>query len=341
MSFFDTKAQRAAWVVAILGVGIFLALIPYASGLLGAPVLFVVFGGLHTRLVRLIRSRSTAAGLVIVIALVVIVIPLVWTLSLLVGQAQGAVQQILSSQLINNLDTFRIGTFVIGPHLKQIGTEALSFVGGNAITVLGTATRVSLNLLFAFFGLYYLLLDSDGAWRNVRPYIPFSDENVTVLQERFVAVTKSTIVGTGFAALCQGTLVALGFWATGLGNAMFWGVVTAVVSILPVVGSGMVWVPGVIVLISRDEVGWAIGLALWGLVLVGNVDNMIRPWVSAHYAQIHPLITLIGAVAGVSYMGIIGLLVGPLALSYFFELLKMYRKEYLRGDGSVRGTSAA
>ncbi len=332
MPFFDTKAQRAAWVVAILGVGIFLALIPYASGLLGAPVLFVVFGGLHIRLTRLLRSRSVAAGLVIVL-------PLVWTVSLLVGQAQGAVQQILSSQLVNDLDNFRIGTFVVGPQLKQIGTEALSFVGGNAITLLGTATRVTLNLLFTFFGLYYLLIDSDGAWRNVRPYIPFSDENVTVLQERFIAVTKSTIVGTGFAALCQGTLVALGFWATGLGNVMFWGVVTAIVSILPVVGSGMVWGPGVIVLLSRDEIGWAVGLAIWGLVVIGNVDNAIRPWVSARYAQIHPLITLIGAVAGVSYMGIIGLLVGPLALSYFFELLKMYRKEYLRGDGTTRSTS--
>ena len=70
-------------------------------------------------------------------------------------------------------------------------------------------------------------------------------------------------------------------------------------------------------------------MIVWGLIVVGNVDNFIRPYVANKYAQTHPLITLVGAVAGVSYMGIIGLLIGPLALSYFFELLSMYQREYL------------
>ncbi|MBP6571380.1 MAG: AI-2E family transporter, partial [Gemmatimonadales bacterium] len=74
----------------------------------------------------------------------------------------------------------------------------------------------------------------------------------------------------------------------------------------------------------------AIGLVLFGGIVVGNIDNLIRPMISNRYAQIHPLITLVGAIAGVSYIGLLGLLVGPLALSYFFELLTMYRREYLR-----------
>jgi predicted PurR-regulated permease PerM len=336
MSFFDTNHQRAAWLVAILGIGIFLALVPYASGLLGAPILYVVFGGLHQWLVPRVRSRALASSIVIVVAVVMIVIPLIWMVSLLVGQAQGAVEGVINSPLLDRVSTLTVAGYPIGPELKAAGAKAVSFLGGGAISFLGTATRLTLNLLFTFFGLYYLLMDPKGAWRGLRPYIPFSDENVAILQERFVAVTKSTIIGTGFSSLTQGILIAIAFQVTGLGNSVFWGVVTVVFSILPVVGGGLVWGPGAIVLYMGGQPAMAIGLAIFGAVIVGNVDNLIRPFISSRYAQIHPLITLVGAIAGVSYIGLLGLLVGPLALSYFFELLTMYRREYLR-PGVVEG----
>jgi predicted PurR-regulated permease PerM len=91
----------------------------------------------------------------------------------------------------------------------------------------------------------------------------------------------------------------------------------------------LIWLPGAIVLFTDDRVGPAIGLLVFGFVVISNVDNVIRPWVSNRYAQIHPMITLVGAIAGVSHLGILGLLIGPLALSYFFELVRMYRREYL------------
>ncbi len=100
-------------------------------------------------------------------------------------------------------------------------------------------------------------------------------------------------------------------------------------SMLPVVGSGMVWAPAALVLVTRGHTGAGIGMLVWGLGVATLVDYLIRPYVSNRYAQIHPLITLAGAIAGVSYLGIVGLLIGPLALSYFFELLTMYQKEYL------------
>ncbi len=330
MSFFDTNHQRAAWLVAILGIGIFIALVPYASGLLGAPILFVVFAGLHQWLVPRVRSRAVASVLVIIIAIILIVVPLVWMVSLLVGQAQSAVQGVIDSPVLDRISTFTIAGYPVGPDLKAAGAKAATFVGGGAISFLGTATRLTLNLLFTFFGLYYLLMDPKGAWRGLRPYIPFSDENVAILQDRFVAVTKSTIIGTGFSSVAQGILIAIAFTVTGLGNGVFWGVVTVVFSILPVVGGGMIWGPGAIYLYTTGHPGAAVGLVLFGAVIVGNVDNLIRPMISNRYAQIHPLITLVGAIAGVSYIGLLGLLVGPLALSYFFELLTMYRREYLK-----------
>jgi len=102
-----------------------------------------------------------------------------------------------------------------------------------------------------------------------------------------------------------------------------------VFAILPVVGSGLVWGPGAIALAIGGHWGLGVGLAVWGLAVVGNVDYIVRPIIFRRWANIHPLVTLVGALAGVPYFGLLGLLIGPLALSYFFELIRMYREEYL------------
>lgn len=329
MSFFDTKHQRAAWMVALLGLLIVIALAPYASGLLGAPVLYIILAPLHAWTVPKVRSRTLASSLMIVVGLVGIVLPFSWMVSLLVGQAQDAATTVVNSPILDRLDTLMIGPYAIGQEIKELGSRLVGMLGGGAISLLGRVTRIVLNLVFAFTGLFFILQSPDGAWRAVRPYIPFSEENVTVLRERFAAVTKSTVLGTGLSAVAQGVLMALAFTVLGLGNAVFWGAVTVVFSILPVLGSGLIWAPGAIVLFTSDRIAAAVGLLLFGVLIIANVDNVIRPWVSNRYAQIHPMITLVGAIAGVSYLGILGLLIGPLALSYFFELLRMYRREYL------------
>ena len=110
--------------------------------------------------------------------------------------------------------------------------------------------------------------------------------------------------------------------------------VTLVFAILPVVGSGMVWIPAALVLLLDDRPGAAIFLTLWNLGATTLIDYGIRPFVFNRFAQIHPLVTLVGAVAGVSYFGLLGLLIGPLALSYFFEILRMYREEHLPAGSS-------
>jgi len=205
----------------------------------------------------------------------------------------------------------------------------VAWIGSSAFGLVGTATRLALNLTISLFGLFYLLLRPGETWEAVRPYIPFSAKNTEKLRQRFRDVTTSTIIGTGATAAIQGTLVGLGFWLTGLPNAVFWGVVTMVFAILPVVGSALVWGPGALALILGHHALSGVLLALGGAVIVGNLDYVIRPMVFRRWANIHPLVTLVGALAGVPYFGILGLLIGPLALSYFFELVKMYREEYL------------
>lgn len=331
MVFFDTKKERAALIVLLLAVGLAIALGPYVSGLLGAPVLYVLFHPMHRWLARKIPPR-VAAVVVILIAFLLIVLPGIWLIGMLVGRAQGVAAGLVNSSLLARISTLRIGQFEVGPQLASIGKEVITWLGGSALGFIGTATRFTLNLLFTFFGLYYLLLNPDGVWRAVAPYIPFSQQNVQILRERFVSLTAATVVGTGLVAVIQGTLVGIGFLITGLNDPVFWSVVTMVFGILPVVGAGMVWVPATISLFLSGRPGAAIFLIILGVGVVANVENFVRPWVFAKYSQVHPMLTLVGAVLGVSYFGLIGLLIGPLALSYFFELIRMYREEYLQGS---------
>jgi predicted PurR-regulated permease PerM len=328
MALLDTNHQRAAFIIVLLGLALVVALTPFASGLLAIPVLYVVFDPLHRWLERHVKARA-AAALVVVTALFVIVVPGVSFATLIVTQAQDIASGVVQSPILARLQQLHIGNTDIGPQLAGLGSKLVSWLGSSAFGFIGTATRLVLNLVIALFGLYYLLLDAPATWTATLPYIPFSTHNAEQLSQRFRDVTTSTVIGTGLVAVMEGTLVALAFLATGISNPVFWGVVTVVFAVLPIVGSGLVWGPGVLVLVLDHRYPAAVLLALWGILVVGNIGYIIRPMVFRRWANIHPLVTLIGALAGVPYFGILGLLIGPLALSYFFELISMYREEYL------------
>lgn len=328
MAFLDTNHQRAALVVLLLGFALVWALAPYTTGLIGIPVLYVIFAPAHRWLSRRMKP-SVSAVLVVLLGVFFVVVPGVSFAGLVVSEAQQIATGVVKSPLLARVAALRIGGTDIGPELANLGRGIVGWLGTGAFNLVGTATRLALNLTIAFFGLYYLLLRPGDTWESVRPYIPFSALNADKLQQRFHDVTISTLIGTGLTAVVQGLLVAIGFAVTGLPNALFWGVFTVVVAILPVVGAGLVWGPGVLALVLDGRYGAAVALGIWGVLAVGGVDYIIRPTVFRRWAQIHPIVTLVGALAGVPYFGILGLLIGPLALSYFFELIRMYREEYL------------
>src|SRR5437867_9912385 len=328
MPLIDTNHQRAALLVLLLGLGLVIALTPYATGLIGIPVLYAVFAPVHAWLSLRARPKL-AASLVVVLALFLIVVPGVSFAGLIVNQAQQITGSVVRNPILGRIAQLELGGIDIGPRIAELGAKIVGWLGSSAFGLIGTATRLALNVTIALFGLFYLLLQPGQTWDAVRPYIPFSAKNTEQLRRRFRDVTTSTLIGTGLTAAIQGTLVGIGFGVAGISNAAFWGVVTTVFAILPVVGSGLVWGPGALALLLSHRPLAAALLALWGAVVVGNVDYVIRPMVFRRWANIHPLVTLLGALAGVPYFGILGLLLGPLGLSYFFELIKMYREEYL------------
>ena len=328
MPLFDTDRQRAALLVALLGIGLALALAPFATGLIGAVVLYVIFAPANA-LLRRHMGPGLAASLITALALVLILVPGFSFAGLVVSQAQQMASGVAQNPLLRRLGDLEIAGYAVGPRLASLGENLVSWIGSSALGLIGTATRLALNLTIAFFGLYFLLLRPQQTWEMVHPHIPFSHENTERLRQRFRDVTNSTLLGTLLIAIVQGVLVAAAFAVVGLSNAVFWGTVTAIFSILPLVGSGLVWAPGAISLALDGRYPAAVGLVIWGVVVVGMVDNVLRPTLYRRWAHIHPVVTLVGAIGGLKYFGVLGIFVGPLALSYFFELIRMYREEYL------------
>ncbi|HEU5303145.1 MAG TPA: AI-2E family transporter [Gemmatimonadales bacterium] len=328
----DTKRDRAAFLIFMLGLGLLYALWPFSTGLVGAPVLYIVFAPVYRWLLSFGMRPRLAAALMVLLGIILVLGPGVSFVGVVAGEAQDMATGVIRSPLLTKLRQLRIGSYDVGAQIEALGSSLVAWIGSSAVGLIGTATRLGIQLTITFFGLYYLLQSPDSAWRGVRPFIPFSARNAEILRHRFRDVTISTLIGTFLTASVQGLLVGVAFWVSAIPNALFWGVVTVVLAILPVVGSGLVWGPGVLHLALEGRYGMAIGLAIWGFVVVGNVDNVIRPIVFRRWAQIHPFITIIGAFAGIKYFGLLGLLIGPLAISYFFELIRMYREEFLEDE---------
>ena len=339
MTVLSTRQQRAGLLIFALGAGLVYALWPYFSGLLGAPILVVIFGGLHKRLSRSIGPAG-AAFVVIALSFFLILLPIVGAVTLLANEAGGWARALTDSDLLNRLRGLEFMGVQVGEEIKKFSSSLLSFVGGSALGIVGTGARLLIQFTITFFGLYYLLINPAGSRALLESFIPFSAENRTILLQRFQSVTVSMLVGTFAVAIGQGSIMGLAFWGVGLPSPAFWGVVTIILSILPLVGAGLVWLPGAIYLMTQGRPVAAVILALVGLLIVGNVDTVIRPFVFNRYAKLHPFITIIGAFAFVPKMGLLGLLVGPLAISYFFELVRMYREEYLAAEAASSTASA-
>ena len=332
MTFLQTPRDRAGLLILVLAVAVLMAVSPFLSGLLGAAVLYVIFVKPYERLQRMMKP-GFAAAITLTVALVIIALPLSWLIGAVIAQAPDALHTLQSSDAFARIAQLRIGDFQVGEELANASGAIASWISPRVFSVVGSATSAILNLVIAFFGLYYMLRSDGKTWSSIREYIPFSAHTADALRDRFFNVTEATLLGTVSIAVLQGSLVGTGFWIVGLPNPFFWGTVTAFASILPVLGTSLVWLPATLVLVVQNRYGAAITMLVIGAGIASNVDNLIRPLIYRRVSHIHPMITLVGAFAGVRYFGLLGVLLGPLGIAYLFELLKFYREEYGAANG--------
>jgi predicted PurR-regulated permease PerM len=321
------RALRARIVIGVLAAGVAWASLPFLAGLLGAVVLAVLVAPLHRRMAPRIGPRRAALLLAIASALL-LAAPLAFALAWLIGNAPRLLEQVVGSAAFARLPDLRIGPLDVGAQLAEAGRTVVAWGSRRLVGAAAGMTRTVLNLLLATVGLYYLLPDGPALWRRLRKLIPFSAEGSDHLAERFTSVTEAAILGIVVTAIAQALTIGLGVWIVGLPNPLLWATLTAVVSVLPILGSALVWIPGVVVLLLAERPGAALALGLIGLIVASNVDNVIRPVIYRRVSGLHPMAGLLGAFAGVELFGLLGLVLGPLAIAYCLELIHLYEMEY-------------
>jgi predicted PurR-regulated permease PerM len=296
---------------------------PYVTGLLGAAILYVVAQPLLSHFGKM-RTRRVAALATVISLFFVLVVPGVWLFAELVGQLPDAVQSFLQSPAVERILALRIGSLPVGPQLQRAATELLQWGSRQTLGVLNGLVAATINLVIALFGTYYLLMSGDRLWERAKAMLPFCPTTSELLRVRFHRVTEAMLLGVVFAALAQAALVGIALALLGFQHALLWSVVTAVASILPMFGSAIVWLPATLFLAMHDRFGAAIALAAFGILLVSTVDNALRLVVYKRVSQIHPMVTLVGALAGVRAFGLVGLLLGPLVILWTMELVTVH-----------------
>jgi predicted PurR-regulated permease PerM len=304
---------------------------PYFSALLGAFILFVIFLPLYRWLrFKLHFKRGLAAIAIIVISIIVILIPVSFLASMLIKEIPMVLEGIRGQtalwawlkQYLPQLDAT-----ALAEQISQAGSTAGRLIFGT-LAVIGNQL---ISYILMFFTLYFLLVtDEEKLSHAIFEWMPFSWDNTVRLQQEFKKVTRTTIITSGLIALLQGSLLALGFMFFGLGAPVLWGLVAVIASFVPMFGTSLVWLPAVLIVSIQGDWGAGIGLLAWGLV-ISSVDNLIRPYLQKKVGQIHPLVSILGVVIGLSIFGLVGLIIGPLLLSYFILMLKMFKEEYISG----------
>jgi predicted PurR-regulated permease PerM len=184
------------------------------------------------------------------------------------------------------------------------------------------ALGMMVNLLLTLFLLFFFLRDGPEMLRGFRTAIPMKEDKKAQLASQIGAVTHAVVLGTLVTSVVQGTMVGIGFAVVGFPSPVVFGVLAAILSLLPVGGTGLVWGPGAIVLAAQGRWGWAIGLAIYGIVVIGMADNFLKPMLISGKADISTLPVFFGVMGGLAAFGPIGMFLGPVLIAIGLALLR-------------------
>jgi predicted PurR-regulated permease PerM len=217
------------------------------------------------------------------------------------------------------------------PYRGQILNKTGELVGSTGkflFAALSATTRATAVFIFHFFVLlytmYFFLTGGPGLLRTVLAYLPLTEADKQRMLEKFVSVTRATLKGTILIGAAQGMLGGLAFWALGVDGAIFWGTVMTVLSIIPGVGGALIWVPTAIVLIVTGEVWRGIVLVLFCGLVVGSIDNLLRPRLVGQDTKMHELLIFFSTLGGLLLFGVMGFILGPLLAALFVTAWEMF-----------------
>jgi predicted PurR-regulated permease PerM len=278
----------------------------------------------------------------IIISICVVLIPLYFFLGIIIGEIQllllNQASIVTSIQSENQFFThylsgMGIPTDVLQKQIQEriisIGSEAINYTTKSILGSIQILSQHSIGLLIMYFLFYYLLTGEDSTFGNkIYAAVPFNEENTATLLDEFRRIVRTTMISSGAVALFQGVILTITFLIVKIQGAFLWGSIATLLAFVPVFGSTLVWVPATIIefLLGDYTAGSAILVAG---IFVSLMDSFLRPMIQKKVGEIHPFLSLIGIIIEVSLFGLIGIIIGPLLLSYFILTLEMFSKEYL------------
>jgi predicted PurR-regulated permease PerM len=197
---------------------------------------------------------------------------------------------------------------------------------GVSTAMLGSLTSFMIDFMLLLFALFFVLRDHDKLITFIRHALPLSRSQEDTLLKEVRDVSKSALLGSLLTAVTQGIVGGFGLWLAGF-PALFWGAIMAVASLIPVVGTALIWVPAAIYLFLTGDTGWAIFMLVWGVVVVGSIDNFLRP-LFMQGATMNTVIVFFSLLGGLQVFGLIGLIYGPIVFSITLVFFKMYENEF-------------
>lgn len=343
--------RRQVFVVAFFLVLLFLLyqtgklLAPFVTAFVWAAIIALITYPLYGGLRRLLRGRANlAAALMTLAALVVIVVPSVMLLAALTSQAVKLGQALVAfvqsggwAELREYLQASALGRVLEHPlfttlDIRDVLIKGLRKLSSSTALELGRLLRdvlvVGLNILIMLFALFFFYRDGEDYYRGVMEVLPFAENQKQSIAERLRLTFSAIVNGIFLVAVLQGIMTGLGFVIFGVPYAIAWGFLAILLALLPIGGAAAVWISGVVWLYFQGENIAAIGLAVWGTLLVSLPDNFLKPMLIGNRAKLPTFFLFIGLLGGLMAYGFLGLLFGPLTVALLATFIQIFHEEY-------------
>ena len=341
----DATSERRALAAMALAVGAALVwiLLPFYGTILWASIIAMLFEPGYRRLLPRLRGRRTAAALLILGAvLVIVVLPFALLSASLAREAVGIYERLQSGAL--NPALYLRGVFDafpawIGALLRRFGlidfddlqrrgiaalSQGSSFLAGQALNLGQNTFDFAASLCITMYLAFFLIRDGDSVVRTLRRAVPLAPAQQQELLDKFSTVIRATVRGNLLVAAIQGALGGLAFWFLDIGGALLWAVLMAFLSLLPAIGAALVWLPVAIYLLVSGQFGSGLALAAWGLLVIGLIDNLLRPVLVGKDTRLPDYVVMMTTLGGMAVLGINGFVVGPVVAAMFFAVWHLY-----------------
>ncbi|MBL0055067.1 MAG: AI-2E family transporter [Chitinophagaceae bacterium] len=317
-------------VIFLLAILLLKELAVFMPGFLGAITLYILMRESYFNLtIKKNRNRTFMALIYVFASLLVIAVPLYFTIQLLTVK----ISSILSDPVELIRDAKIVGQKIYDLTGIQLMTDEnlASFQKKSAAVIpglLNSSANLLSNFAIMFFLLYFLLKSGRTAEKFLNKFIPLKPQNVDLLSNETKNMIKANAIGIPVLAIIQGIVATIGYWIFGVKDFGLWGFFTGVFSMLPIVGTAIIWVPLCAYLFAIDKTGNALGLLIFSAVLITNIDYVARLTLLKKLMDVHPLVTVFGVIIGIGLFGFWGVIFGPLLVSYFIILIRIYMNEF-------------